>query len=776
SFDSLLQRQGDRVVVDVTVTGNMENAKQQLLKAGAVITGSFGRVVSASVPVTSLDKLEQATQLRFVRPAYRPHHQGSIPRKQLPRRAARIEALEDGRFQAAGSSNLKTVYSQGDTAQASDAARKRSRVNGNGVKVGIISDSYNVDGAAAAGVKRGELPGPGNPFRFNKPVEVLSDMESGGIDEGRAMAEIVHDVAPGAALAFATAMNGQGAFAENILKLADRGCKVITDDIFYYAEPFFQDGIIAQAVDKVNAKGVTYFSAAGNTGNNSYEHTFRESREMLFGEGRGTAHNFAGAGKTPVYLQQLYVPQGGFAIIDFQWAQPAFSAGGSGSETDLDLYVIDADGNIVVAALDDNITSGDPFEITGFTNFTESTTFYLAILKYSGVAPPRVKYIMFGAGLIVGDNLLTPGLFAPTIVGHANAAGAIATGATWYRSTPAFGLRIPVAQPYSSIGGVAIYFDKTGNAVSPAKRNKPEISAPDGANTSFFQYDDFSDDDEHPNFSGTSAAAPHAAGTSALMIEAQKLKTISPDQIRGILCSNTYDMDHLYTPGFDKGFDNHTGYGLIRADKAVAAVKFPNAYIKDLQLVSVCSENPASVRNWKITNPNPFEVKIHWFVAGTAQQSTTIAAPGTTYFTTRPLYYRNKPLPNIVVLDWEDNFGFTRFDITSATSSRCNQVLATTETFSNTNTAVMPDETIAGEAYAEVFPNPSVDRFRLYLALPDGGKAEIRLFSQEGKLLMRNNVAGKGVHDIDASRYPTGIYILEIGQGAFTKTLRLIKQ
>ncbi len=772
SFDSLLQRRNDRVVVDITVTGNMTTAKQQLVKAGATITGSFGRVVSATVPIKSLPLLENATQLRFVRPAYRPHHQAGN------RKAAIITTnINADRYQQlAAPPKQKPVYSQGDTAQGSDIARKRSKVNGNGVKVGIISDSYNVDGNADKGVKNGELPGPGNPFKFNKPVEILSDVSSGGIDEGRAMAEIVHDVAPGASLAFATALEGQAAFAENILKLADRGCKVITDDIMYYAEPFFQDGIIAQAVDKVKAKGVAYFSAAGNTGNNSYEHNFNESAELLLGEWAGTAHNFAKSGAAPVYLQQLYVPQGSFTIIDLQWAQPSFSAGGAGAETDIDVYILDESGNVVVAGIDNNIGSGDPMEITGFTNLTESTTFYIAILKYSGVAPSKLKYILFGGGFIVNDNTTVPGANAPTIVGHANAAGAIATAAAWYRSTPAYGVSVPVAQSYSAIGGVSIYFDKEGNRITPIKRKKPELTAPDGANTSFFQFDDFSDGDEHPNFYGTSAAAPHAAGAAALMIEAQKLKTLSPDQIRGILCSNAYDMDHLFTNGFDKGFDNNTGDGFIRADKAVAAVKFPNSYIKDLKLATLCSENPGSLRNWKITNPNPFEVKVHWFVAGTSQQNTLVAPPGTTYFTTRPLYMKNLALPNIVVLDWEDNFGFTRFDIMSATNARCNSMLATTETFSNGSVLMKPQELAVETAYAEVFPNPSVGRFRLYLTLPEPARATIRLFSHDGKLLMQNTVPAKGVHDIDASRYAAGMYLLEITQDGFRKTLQLIKQ
>ena len=51
-----------------------------------------------------------------------------------------------------------------------------------------------------------------------------------------------------------------------IVDLADAGAKVINDDVIYFAEPMFQDGIVAQAVDPVKTRGVSYFSAAQNDG------------------------------------------------------------------------------------------------------------------------------------------------------------------------------------------------------------------------------------------------------------------------------------------------------------------------------------------------------------------------------------------------------------------------------------------------------------------------------------------------------------------------------
>ncbi len=52
------------------------------------------------------------------------------------------------------------------------------------------------------------------PFNYKKPVQVLSDRAAQGTDEGRAMLEIVHDIAPGAELAFHTADFGSGRLCE----------------------------------------------------------------------------------------------------------------------------------------------------------------------------------------------------------------------------------------------------------------------------------------------------------------------------------------------------------------------------------------------------------------------------------------------------------------------------------------------------------------------------------------------------------------------------------
>jgi hypothetical protein len=78
---------------------------------------------------------------------------------------------------------------------------------------------------------------------------------------------------------------------------------------------------------------------------------------------------------------------------------------------------------------------------------------------------------------------------------------------------------------------------------------------------------------------------------------------------------------------------------------------------------------------------------------------------------------------------------------------------------------------------ADVFPNPATTTFRVYLALADQQPVELQLLSMDGRILIRQHVANsKGIVSLDASRYSPGIYLLNIRQGTFTKTVKLIKR
>jgi hypothetical protein len=176
--------------------------------------------------------------------------------------------------------NIGKATSQGVAMQRVDRVQRRG-VDGKGITIGALSDSYDaalndVFGEplavhAADDVKSGDLPGTGNP-RNSQPVVIVEDDEPNedDTDEGRAMLQIAHDVAPGAKLCFGTANGGLLNFANNVRKLADKsgpcGADVVVDDVTYFDEPMFSDNPLSDAIDDVAAQGTHYFSSAGNAG------------------------------------------------------------------------------------------------------------------------------------------------------------------------------------------------------------------------------------------------------------------------------------------------------------------------------------------------------------------------------------------------------------------------------------------------------------------------------------------------------------------------------
>lgn len=490
--------------------------------------------------------------------------------------AAALASLRLARV-AAFQTHVGATTSQGDSAMGSDVLRTMDGVDGTGITIGMMSDSHDCYTTnEAVDVASGDLPGVGNPYGYTTPVEILDDTACGS-DEGRASLQLIHDVAPGAALSFHTASNGQADFALGIEELAGcppgatAGCvpattpaDIIIDDITYFGEPFFQDGLASQAVDFVVGAGVAYFSSAGNFGRDSYESPFVDSgTTMDIGVGPQRAHDFDPGPGVDIY-QKVTIPKFQIVTLLFQWDQPFFSvSGGSGSLSDYDIILMDDPPTTVLKSGINSNAGGDPVEFFQYAHARATTTFNIVLLEHDpGMTQPDaglLKWVALG-GVTANEHATN----SATLFGHANSDGAEAVGAAFFLDTPTFGTTPPVIESFSSAGGTPILFSTNGTALgSPIVREKPEIVAPDGVNTTFFGSDIPGDPDTDPNFFGTSAAAPHAAALAGLLLELSP--GWSPQDLYQHLEATAIDMDDPLTPGFDTGFDFATGYGLIRA-------------------------------------------------------------------------------------------------------------------------------------------------------------------------------------------------------------------
>jgi subtilisin family serine protease len=400
----------------------------------------------------------------------------------------------------------------GDNAARGPQARATG-FDGTGVKVGVISDG--VDHLASIG----DMPaGTGVPAG--------AGCRAGSGDEGTAILEIVHDLAPGATLVFSQGLSDKLGFIDSVNCLRNAGAQVIVDDIGFFDEPYFEDGMVAQAVRAAVQAGVSYHSSAGNEAGIHYGGLFQPIVGSAY-------HNFASG--TPDTFDDVAVPSGAGVDCILEWSSPFETAV---DNYDLELWDTSVNPPTLVTS-SNNAQPGTPaIEEVGAFNFGPGTAHAgIAIKRVSGTTR---QLSMFCLGVSSGAlQYVTP---QGSIIGHPAIREAVAVGAIDVHDPG-----LDTVEAFSSEGPVTVFFPQD-------TRPKPDLAGFDGVSTEVSGFSPFF---------GTSAAAPHSAAVAALLLSKNSCRT--PAQIQQTLKATADDIGAA-------GFDPVSGAGRLDALGAIQAV------------------------------------------------------------------------------------------------------------------------------------------------------------------------------------------------------------
>jgi hypothetical protein len=326
-----------------------------------------------------------------------------------------------------------------------------------------------------------------------------------GGNHGTNVAEIVHDMAPGAQLYLAK-IDTELELQQAVDDMIAAGVKVINHSVAWFGAAFYDGtGPLCDITNSAGNAGILWVNAAGNYRTAHYLGVFTDADGDLrheFSPGQNFNTISLGSGKSVTLI--------------LNWHDC------TSTSTDYDLYLYNgnpATGGTIVASSTGNQHPGfDPYEAIVYSS-TPGGTYYIVVEKKSS-STANLPLTLFSLGPSLGVKTTASSLAQP-----ADCASVLAVAATNLTDSP---------EDFSSEGPTT------------DRRDKPEISAPDRVATSL-----------RSSFSGTSAASPHAAGAAALVLAAHP--GFSVTQVRNELTATAKDV-------LPTGFDFRTGYGRISLD------------------------------------------------------------------------------------------------------------------------------------------------------------------------------------------------------------------
>lgn len=478
--------------------------------------------------------------------------------------------------------NSGTYNTAGDTIHLASDVRSRFAslgIDGSGIKIGVISDGVT---NLSTAVSTGNLP---------SGVIVNPSLPGSG-DEGTAMLEIIHDLAPGATLYFSGGASGSMDMQDAIEYLEAQGVHIIVDDLTYFTEPFFDDGAIAFAAAHAVApaptgSGIYYVSSAGNQNQRHFQ-----GPSTMGASGRVDFNPTGTVDETLNIIVPAFAnPPSNTVPFTFtvylQWSE-AFGL----ASTNFDLHLLDNSENVLLssAVVQDGVGFNDfPFEGLQWTNNTGAQQTYKLRVTGPVGASRMLEMFMRESGVLVSESY-SNSVNADAIFGHAAVDGVVAVGAI-SASDPGNN----DIQAFSSLGPSTIFTNFSTQ--TSTQRSSLDIVGIDAVDTlaSRSGWAPFS---SNSVFTGTSAAAPHIAAILGLMKDAAAGNT---SDLRTKLTATALDLG---AGGYD------TTYGAGRANALEAVYKsFTPTQAPDLTTGSdngsSTSDNVTSLTNLTFTGNVP---------------------------------------------------------------------------------------------------------------------------------------------------------------------------
>lgn len=463
------QRRGFRTpgeLVKVVIEADDPHAvADAVTRLGGRGEAQWQHLLQALVPPSELDRIADLEQVRYVRPPFR-----SVP---------------------------QAVAGQGITA-TNAAAWQAAGITGVGVKVGIIDLGFYGYFAAQSS---GDLP---------STLTLVNYCPQGftyETDHGTAVAEIVHEIAPGTQM-YLICIDTEVTLAQAESYAKSQGISIINHSVGWpntsrgdgSGRPGTPDATVADA----RANGILWVNAAGNHAEQHWQGVFADTDLDGY-------HNFSGIYETnPVQVG----PQRRICAF-LKWdSWPATS-----SDYDLGLFSANQNG-FVAASVNPQTGSQPPKEGACYTNTSGVTDSVGAvIILYAGQSGARLD-------LFTTDDLYYQ-VAAGSVLEPASSAAAFAVGAICWQ------------------GDLLESFSSRGPTIDG--RTKPDIAGPDSVSS--YTYGPFGGCGSPYGFPGTSAASPHVAGAAALVKQQQP--SWGPAQIQSFLESRAADLG---TPGKDTSY------------------------------------------------------------------------------------------------------------------------------------------------------------------------------------------------------------------------------